>query len=195
MLRGAIYRSRTLYNAITRLKLGADFETRYKLAAAHVRPGESVLDLCAGWGELARFLPPGASYAAVEASPEFARLLAKRGIANAPLNLHEGWPASAPKADAIVMLISLYQFRGTTLESLLEGFKASARKVVIVEDVLESERGEDSLVSRAINYLCATDYYVPMELLTRERFRALLGAHGYRVDDAGPRYAVGLWTR
>ncbi len=175
------------------IKLGPQYHLRYQIASGFIKPGDRVLDVCSGPGAFKDFLPAGCSYTALEASPAFAAALKRKGRACVLCDLHQGLPPSAPDADVIVMNISLCQFRKTSADVLLESFKIKARRVVIVEDVLSRRRTEDSLFQKAVNFLCATDYYVPVEWYTRSDFRELMRRHGYQCRDVPGRYAVGSY--
>lgn len=192
-LRGAHYRSEMFYHFLTLLTLGKDCGLRYRIAAEYVNPGESLWDVCAGTGRLKNFLPEGCSYMALESSPEFLSVLGKRGINHIVWNFHKGWPENIPPADVVIMLISLYQFRKTSVDHLLESFKTAARRVVIVEDVLPRPGGEKSPVQRLMNYLCAAECYLPVTRFARAEFEQLMRRHGYRWERTSGRYMVGLY--
>jgi len=190
-LQGIHYRSRMFYDLQNRWKLGRDYDLRFLIAARYVKPGESVLDLCSGFGQLKEYLPPDCSYRCIEASPEFVRILQHKKIPVLVHNLHQRADTDSLKTDTAVMIVSLCHFRSTTADELLEMFKTTAKKVVIVEDVLARPRGERSFLQRAMNYLCRTDYYVPVELFTADEFQALMQRHGYACRRHDARYCVG----
>jgi SAM-dependent methyltransferase len=191
---GAHYRSEFLYNAITLLKLGWKYDLRYQIAARYIKSGESVVDVCSGSGRLKDFIPKDCSYTAIEASPEFLSILKKKGINSGQWDLHAGWLPSASVFDVIVMVISFYHFRETSASRLLESFKKAAKRVVIVEDVLRCPRGKGSMIQRAMNYLCRTDYYVPVaSWYTRPEFEQLMRGHGYQCEAVASRYMVGSY--
>ncbi len=190
--RGIHYRNIYFYNLITILKLGKDRYLRYKIAAKHLEGAGSVLDICAGEGKLKDFLPAGVHYTAVEAGENFIRILSRKKIPFIQKDIHQEEIKSIVKADAIVMLISLYQFRKTSLDSILEEFKHVACQVVIVEEVLKNSQTEDSVFFRLINFLCATDYYVPVGLFSLFEFEEVMKKHGYRYYSQG-RYCIGLY--
>lgn len=193
LIKGAHYRSEFLYKTLALLKLGFEFGLRFQIAARYINPGESVVDVCAGPGQLRDFIPDCA-YTAIEASPKFLSALQKKGAHIIPVNLHKGWPPTAPVFDVLVTVISLCQFRDTSVQGLLESFKKAAKRVVIVEDVLRHSRGKGSLVQKAMNYLCETDYYVPVaSWYTRPEFEQLMRDHGYQCESVSSRYMVGLY--
>lgn len=193
LLKGSHYRSEFLYTAFTLLKLGRKRHLRYRIVRQYIQPADSVLDVCSGSGRLKDFISEECAYAAIEASPEFISILQRKGIKHISWNLHAGWPESILSPDVIVMVISLYQFRNTSAGLLLESFKNLASRVIIVEDVLSRPRREGSLLQQAINYLCATGYYVPVARYTRSEFAELMRCHGYQCREASERYMVGLY--
>jgi SAM-dependent methyltransferase len=193
LLKGSHYRSEFLYTACTLLKLGWKRHLRYRIVRQYINPADSVVDVCSGSGRLKDFISKGCTYTAIEASPEFISILRRKGIDHIPWNLHAGWPDAILAPDVIAMVISLSQFRKTSADLLLESFKKVASRVVIVEDVLSRPRKEESFLQRAINYLCATDYYVPVTWYTRSEFAALMRSHGYQCEEGSGRYMVGLY--
>lgn len=192
-LKGIHYGSLAVYSFLTMLKLGTDYHARYRIACRHVKPGDYVIDVCAGAGQFSRFLPQGCDYLAIEASPGFIKHLSAKGLKNKPLNVHGGLKIRDLKADVVVMLISLCHFKETSLHVLLEDFKKLGKRVVIVEDVLLKERRKESLIQSVMNYLCSTDYFVPMELFTRQEFCRVMRGHGYSCQARGRRYIVGYY--
>ncbi|HOW88296.1 MAG TPA: class I SAM-dependent methyltransferase [Candidatus Omnitrophota bacterium] len=193
-LKGIHYRSRIFYDALDLLKLGRKRFFRFQIAAQHIKPGESVIDVCAGCGALKDFILRDCAYTAVEASPEFSLTLKQKGIECISCDLHRGWPESIPTADVIVMVISLCQFRDTSAERLLESFKKAAKRVVIVEEVLKKPRLKGSWFQKLINYLCATDFYVPVDSwYTGSEFEKLMQNHGYQCEKTSGRYRVGSY--
>ena len=192
-LRGSHYRSEFLYNAFDLLKLGWKRHLRYLIVRQYIKPADSVVDVCSGSGRLKDFIPKDCPYTAIEASPEFASILQRKGINHILWDLHAGWPESIFSSDVIVMVISLYQFRKTSVDILLESFKKAASRVVIIEDVLSRPGKEGSFLQQAVNYLCATGYYVPVDLYTRSEFTELMRSHGYQCQEASGRYMVGSY--
>lgn len=195
LLKGLHYRNRFAYSARTFMQLGSGHNCRFRLAAEYIRPGEHVLDLCAGVGELKKYLPDGCTYECIEKSPEFAAFLRKNNITNYELDLHKGFKLESTGPYALTMIISLYQFRHTSADELLEIFKNLAKKVIIVEDVLAKRRERGSMVNRLMNYLCATDYYLDSEIFTFTEFERLMHDHGYTCRTRSKRYAVGYWEK
>jgi hypothetical protein len=192
-IKGLYYRNKALYEILTAIKLRKDIDRRYQIASSYIHSGESVIDVCAGSGQLKKFLPPFCSYLAIEASPQFGKVLTENKCSVIQGDLHQGWSLSWPKADVIVMLISLAQFRKTTAHELLAAFKNNAKRVVIVEDVLDSPRLESSWYQRMVNYLCSTDYYVPVSWFTGQEFSAITEQHGYLSHQVSERYWVSIY--
>ncbi|MEI7751263.1 MAG: class I SAM-dependent methyltransferase [Candidatus Omnitrophota bacterium] len=193
-MKGAHYRSEFLYSALALLKLGKEYDLRFKIAARYIGPEESVIDVCSGPGDLRNFIPGDCTYTAMDASLEFLSLLKKKNVETIVCDLNAGWPPSVPGSDVITMVIALSQFRNTTADILLESFKEAAKRVVIVEDVLPRPQKEGSLIQRAMNYLCGTDYYVPVSSwYTCSEFQRLMRDHGYQCETVSSRYMVGLY--
>lgn len=193
-MKGTHYRNEFVYNALAFLKLGREYDLRYKIAASYIGSAGSILDVCSGPGRLRRFLPKSCSYTAIDASPEFHSHLQRKGVEAIAWDLHKGWPLFVREADVIVMVISLSQFRTTSADDLLESFKKSSKRVVIIEDVLFRSRPPGSLIQRVINYLCRTDYYVPVDSwYTQLEFKQLMKAHGYQCEVVSRRYVAGLY--
>ena len=192
LARGSHYQNPLIYNFFTFFKLREQYQLRFQIAAQYIRPGESILDVCAGFGEFKDFLPSSCPYAVIEASPVFSRQLAKRHIPYHVQNLHNGMDLKIPPVDVITMIISLCQFQETSLHHLLEDFKKIAQKVVIVEDV---QNKTPRFVEKVRDYLCATDYYRPMRLFSAEEFQTVMEDHGYRCKKYSERYWVGYFER
>jgi hypothetical protein len=120
--------------------------------------------------------------------------LAAKNIPFYSQNLHQGL-RDIPKFEVITMVISLCQFRNTSLHQLLEDFKKIAEKIVIVEDVLPDGKRTPPIVERFRDHLCATDYYLPMQLFTAKDFQSLMDQHGYECYAYNDRYWVGRYER
>jgi len=191
-VRGSHYQNPPVYKFLTALKLRKSYGLRYRLAARYLVPGEAVLDVCAGLGEFKRFLPAGSSYRALEASRPFLRKLERQGIPSYLTDLHKD-NGEIPVTDTIVMIISLYQFRDTTLHQLLETFKTKAKKVIIIEETAPVKR--NPLLDRLANYLCAADYFRPTRLFTANEFSTIIAKHGYNCLPHNDRYCVGYYER
>ena len=176
------------------LKRGRRRDERYRIAARYVQPGESVLDVCAGSGRLQKFLPENCPYAAMDGSPQFLSQVRKKSRPTVLWDLHQGWPEKTPRADIIIMVISFSQFRDVSAGTLLEDFKKGAKRVVIVEEVLERKRSQASFIQKIINYLCGTDYYIPVSSwYTRQEFLQLMRDHGYQCEEVSNRYSIGSY--
>lgn len=192
-LKGIHYRSSAVYSLLTMLKLGMGYNARFRIARRYIEPGDYVIDVCAGFGQFSKFLLEGCDYLAIEASPGFIKLLSSEKLKYKKVNLHDGLKISGLEADIVVMLISLCHFKKTSLHVLLEDFKKIGKKVVIVEDILLKERRQESFIQSVMNYLCSTDYFVPMELFTRQEFYRVMQGHGYLCQARGRRYIVGYY--
>jgi hypothetical protein len=192
-IKGIHYSNTFIYNLLTFLKLWRSYFDRFKIAAGYIAQNSTVLDVCSASGTLKEYLPDNCVYECVEMSQVFTKQLEKKKIKCYNVNLHEGIDSSAFRVDCLVMLISLCQFRETSLNALLEEFKKIAKKVVIIEDVTEKIRPKNNVVQKIMNYLCATDYYVPLRLFTADEFGAVMQEHGYAVKQHTHRYYAGYF--
>jgi len=189
------YRSPLIYNILDYLKRGTRRDLRYRPPLPYLKGASSVLDLCGGTGEFKKFLPAGCQYSVCDASPGFVAHLAKSHIRHFQWDLHRGLPRFFPKVDAVVMIISLYQFRTTSIDVLLEAVKDIASTVVIVEEVSVSPQKQSALTRWVKNYLCATDFFVPVELFVREEFESIMKKRRYDFISYDKKYCVGCYHR
>jgi cyclopropane fatty-acyl-phospholipid synthase-like methyltransferase len=192
-LKGIHYKNDFVYKIITGLKLLGNYKLRYKIAAQYIKSGETVLDVCSGSGDLREFLPQNCEYIGLDASKEFVKKLNKKGIQSINVDLHKEPHSLKTKVDVTVMIISLYQFRDTTLHSLLPKLKEMTKKVVIVEEVLEKKRVSNSIVQRIIDYLCATDFYIPLNLFDITEFTKIMEDHSFFWEKRSSTYYVGIY--
>jgi SAM-dependent methyltransferase len=190
--KGLHYRNPLVYHFCDYMKRGVHYQQRYKIALEYLRGVFSVLDVCAGTGRFKRFLPQDCRYTALDASREFIARMERKGIVHIRRDLHRGMPRIPLRVDAVVMIISLCQFRGTSIDRLLEDFKQTGSRVIIVEEV--SPRGDTlSFIRRMRNYLCAADFFVPFDLFTSDEFRDVLQRHQYHFIRHDERYCVGCY--
>lgn len=195
MIKGIHYRSRLFYNTQTLIKLGPAWQHRFRLAAAHIPEGVSVLDVCAGPGDLSRHLPPGCRYTALDASPGFVRHLSAHNIPCLVYDLSSPLDEIDGHYDVAVMIISLCHFSQMRAQSLLRELTRLADKIVIVEEVTENIRPAASRLQRTMNYLTTTDYTTSYSILSAEEFKRIVKAAGYLYQRADRRYAVGVFER
>lgn len=120
---------------------------RFREAARHIDSGMTVLDICCGSCELRHYLPKNCQYSGLDCSNGFLDYAVKKKIDFLKRNVCPDM--QLPDVDCIVMIISLYQF-GDTARNLLETFKRSAKKVVIIEDVLSSFIDDNQAVRRKL---------------------------------------------
>ena len=194
-IKGIRYRNAFVYNFLMLLKYRNNQNLRYKIVAEYIKPGDSVIDFCSGDGGLKKLLPYGCSYAGIEASPEFAAVLSKKNIKCHMVNLHNGLSISNLESDICVMLISLCQFRSTSVDSLLDSLKTVARRVVILEKVAKKKVSEESFIYRMNHYLCATDYYIMVQEFTTEEFKKIMERHGYKSKEYPGGYVTGCYNK
>jgi hypothetical protein len=189
---GILYKNSFFYMLVTFLKLRGNKNLRFQIAARHILPGQSVLDVASGGGWLRDYIPATCSYACIEVGDAFIQSLAKRQVNFVKMDLHQGMGELAGRYDVCVMLISLYQFRHTSADLLMRQFKEVANKVVIVEEVADSEVGGLTVKDKILNYLCRTEYFVPTKILSEHQFRELCKKHGYdvSVDERKKNYMI-----
>lgn len=191
ILRGIYYNNPFVYHLITWIKLGLSYNDRFVIASKFIFPKDRVLEICGADGEFSKHLPGNCTYACVECGPAFLSRLRERRIEFFNINLHEGLGQVDLKADVIVMINSLYQFRKTSVHDLLEEYKRIAKRAVVVEDVLGNMWGDDSLMQRLVNYLHKTAYHTQGKLFTNGEFETMMREHAYKCDMVNGRYAVG----
>ena len=190
-LKGIYYNNFFIYNSLTTLKLGFSYYDRFKIAAKYIGEEGLVLDVCSGTGMLKRFLPRDCVYECIDSSLPVSAYLDKKGIKHHCYDLNNGINRDRFRADAVVMLISLYHFRKTVVHELLEDYKKISKNVIIIEDVLKKKRKRNSLLQKIMNFLCGLEY----ELFTTDEFERILQEHGYTCDRHGNRYIAGYYTR
>jgi len=197
MFEGILYRSNFLYALQTFLKLRGNNKLRFEIAAQFISPGESVLDVASGGGWLRDHIPASCSYTCVEVGDAFIQSLTKRDVKFIKANLHQGIGELKTKYDTVVMIISLYQFRHTSLDQLMEQFKEIAnKKVVIVEEVSVAENNGLTIKDKVLNYLCRTEYFTPTKILSAHEFSAICEKHGYAVtvDSRRNQYMIATYA-
>lgn len=195
LLRGLNYNSVHAYRLFDLVKRGNRRTLRYNIACKYLTNKEDVLDVCAGTGEFKKFLPSGCTYSAIEVNTFFTSVIEKKCITCTIMDLHKGIGDFRQKVDAAVMIISLYQFRNSLVDLLLEDLKRIARKVIIIEEISPKGTAVRSFINLTMNYMCATDFYRPTELLTKTEFESLMLDHGYKHVQYDKKYAIGLYER
>jgi len=194
---GIVYRSPIIYNLLTFLKKGPAHRKRFRIIRDYIDQGGSILDVCAGDGTMRRYLMENCKYLAVDASRGFIQALRKKGLDCFYADLHQGLPLAENSYDNVIMLISLYEFRDSSLNSLLDDCKRiAAKKVIILEEVLSGDTRYESLFARRVRkYLCATEYQVTSRLFTFEEFKECLKSHGFEIIRWENPYAVGIYKK
>lgn len=194
-LKGIHYRNSFVYSGLTFLKLWQDYNLRFEIATKYIEQNSSVLDVCGGDGRLKAFFPTGCQYTCLEASDSFLHQLSQREEGCVQQNLNSGLELKEQRYDVIVMIISLCHFRGHIAKKLLEDFKLHAKRVVIVEDVIQDAKDDATLKRRIMNYLCCTNYAKNLKLFTSQEFIDLMDQHGYSVHQYNKRYSVGFFEK
>ena len=193
---GILYRNSFLYMLVTFVKLRSKNNLRFQIASQFISPGESVLDVASGGGWLRDYIPDSCRYTCVEVGDAFIQSLTKRGVSFIKMNLHQGMGELKQNYDTVVMIISLYQFRYTSLDQLMSQFKEIANKVVIVEEVSISENNKLTIKDKVLNYLCQSEHFMPTKILTAHAFSAICKKHGYevKIDAHKNNYMIATYT-
>lgn len=193
IMQGLHYQDPTAYRFFTFLKLRGENALRFQLAAEMLKPGEKILDVCSGPGDLARFLPKGCRYTAVDASPEFVRSVHARGDRAFRRNLQTDNLAGIDPADAAIMLISLCQFPRPVIERILRELRMIATRVLIIEEVRDPNDRAYPLRAKVNDYLCARDFCGPFRLMNARTFEDIMQANGYLYRQLNKRYVLGIY--
>jgi hypothetical protein len=130
-----IYRSVTGYELLMAVLYGRHYRTRLSLVAEQVRPGASVLELCAGPGALYRrhLRERAGTYTGVDINDGFVAHLQRLGAKAVKLDLTAA--AALPEADVVIMQASLYHFLPTPAEIVDRMLAAARERVIIAEPI------------------------------------------------------------
>lgn len=203
LFKGILYKNKRVYRLLTKIKLGKKSCVRYQLAAKFLLAGESVLDICAGIGDLKNYLPQNCYYETIEASPQFAKYLQKNKIKNNLLDISKSLDI-VNKFDNVIMIISLYHFKNLSIDYLLQQFKGIAyKRVIIVEEVINTPSKKlplrmslaQKIGSLLTNYLCQTDYFKPTKLFDKKILEAYFNNHSYQIYNENDYYMVGVYEK
>jgi hypothetical protein len=162
-----LYTSPFLYHWLMRLLYGRHFDARYRIVAAEVPAGCSVVDVCAGdsFLYLHYLKQKSVHYTAVDNSPFFLQAAKKRGIAclqaNALLD-------PIPGGDVVIMMASLYQFIPDERKIVEKLIRSARQKLILSEPVSNITSSHVSFLSRLANRL--TMPFDPSSRYTGERF-------------------------
>lgn len=192
-VRGIYYRNSYVYYLLTRLSHIGIYKLRYNIVLQYINSGDTVLDVCGAGGEIMKYLPSNCDYACIEFGDGFIGNLKRKGIRCKKIDLHKDKISVAVKSNIAVMIVSLYQFRDSSAEDILESLKMAADKVVIVEDILGNMWRDGSLIQKIINYLHETDYHRQSRMFSLEEFRNMMQKHGYEFRQYDKRYAIGCY--
>jgi SAM-dependent methyltransferase len=143
-----IYRSATGYELLMAGLYGRHYRTRLSLVAEQVRPGASVLELCAGPGALYRrhLRDRAGTYTGVDVNDGFVAHLRRLGAEALKLDLTTA--AALPGADVVIMQASLYHFLPAAGE-IVDRMLATAReRVIIAEPIRNLASSRLGLVAR-----------------------------------------------
>lgn len=135
MTTSLIYRSSLLYELAMLLLYGRHYFARYRVVAALIPEGASVLDLCCGPAILYhRYLRhKGVSYTGLDVNARFIRQLVRSGGQGQVWDLHGDRPL--PPADYVVMQASLMHFLPDAAPIVDRMLEAARAQVIIAEPV------------------------------------------------------------
>lgn len=130
-----IYWSAPLYNVALKLLYGSHFKERFRCVADRI-PADTnkILDVCCGTGLLFDLYlrQKEVHYIGLD----FNRSLLKRVKKIGGETLHMRLPGRLPEADVVLMMGSLYHFKGQETEMVEAMIAAARHKVIILEPVL-----------------------------------------------------------
>jgi ubiquinone/menaquinone biosynthesis C-methylase UbiE len=210
MIKGLLYSNVFFYNFITTIKLWKNKKLRFLLAANYINPSSSVLDYCAGTGELKNFLSSNCFYSTIEMSEEFSAYLVSKGIKNYKINPLREKPFPRKSFDIITIIISLYHFKNDDgINILLKQMKEIAvKRVIIVEEVLYNKKSKSSPYNSSLRTiffqnigkifaetLCTKPYVSHSKLLNDDELRDIFQAHSIKIVRETNNYIVGVWER
>jgi len=129
-----IYWSPLLYNTALKVLYGNIFDERFQCVVTRIPSStQSVLDICCGTGIIfERYLKiKNLHYTGLDLNKNLLKRVKKNG-GNA---IYMRLPGKLPKADVILMMGSLYHFRGQENNIVDRMIEASRTKVIILEPV------------------------------------------------------------
>lgn len=188
-----IYSSPLLFNFVMRLKFGSTCRERLRRAAAEVRPGMRVIDLCAGDAMIYRsFLRRlDVDYTGYEINGRMVRSIRRRGVRMIQADVRT---MELPPADVIMCLSSLYQFPDHA-EALIRRALDVAPTLVLLEPIenLASSRFAPlaALAARLSDFGEGPVAHRFDETGLRERFERL---DVTRIERIGPEL-LAVWRR
>jgi SAM-dependent methyltransferase len=144
-----IYRNAAAYELLMRGLYGRHYGTRLSTIAAQIRPGASVLELCAGPGALYRrhLRDRAGAYTGVDVNDGFLARLRQLGADTLKLDLTAG-AGSLPAADVVIMQASLYHFLPAAGEVVDRMLAAAGERVIIAEPIRNLASSRLPLIAR-----------------------------------------------
>ncbi len=134
----------SIYRGVLKVLYGSELQARWQVLVPLLRPGETVVDLCAGDGAIAALLPAGVTYVPVDANRTFVRALNVRGFrAEARDVRHE----PIPGGDVVLMMGSLYHMIPQHT-AVVEKMKEAARRLAVVVEPHINWAARPGLVGR-----------------------------------------------
>ncbi len=192
-LQGIPYRDVFIYNFLTFLKLGYSYDLRFKIVQPYLHKDDVILDVCAGYGRLKKFIPKECTYHCIDASPTFLKKLKQKEIPSSLQNINEKCVINYSHYTVVVMIISLCHFPKSRIHTLLDSFTKMGNRVIIIEEVIKTPKQNHTWLRKIMNYLCCVDYNKHLSLLTFEEFKDILSKHNYKVTRYNNRYSIGTF--
>jgi SAM-dependent methyltransferase len=130
----SLYRFPALYGLAMRIAYRQDYGARHALIADMIGRSTNVLELCCGDLALYRHLASRGlvrAYVGLEQSPAMLRLGTRRGVEVRPFDVRAS--TELPRAEAVIMQASLYQFHDVA-ETLLPRLWAAARRLLVIAE-------------------------------------------------------------
>lgn len=125
---------------------GRYFDARYRAVADMIPAGATLVDVCAGSGDLyLKYLQvKNVQYLGLDASPQLVQWAQTHGV---PVQYANIWEDAIPVGDYVVMQASLYQFIPQAEMILYKLLRAARRKVIITEPIRNLATSRNPLFS------------------------------------------------
>ncbi len=131
-MRGLFYVSPLMYECFMRLLYGREFAARYEAVARVLEGCDSVVDVCCGPAILTRWLNGRIDYQGLDCNPTFVRSVSRHGFRVIEADVRD---VDIPRADAIVLMSSLYHFIPEEDDLINRMIAACRTRVIICEPV------------------------------------------------------------
>jgi SAM-dependent methyltransferase len=176
-----VYRNPLVYELVMVGLYGRHYGARYRVVAALIPDGSSVLDLCCGPGVLFDRYLRGRSvdYTGLDVNPRFVARVNRRGGRGLLRDLGDGRPL--PEADTVVMQASLYQFLPDPAPVVARMLRAARERVVIAEPVRNLATGRNRVLAALARRQTDPGLGARPRRFTEETLGAFIDGLGVRV--------------